>query len=221
MVIDIIKNVFLYLNRYNEYKQIDENYLDDIVSYIPEGEETPTTQRITHLEDFDFFAEIEDFLSILNVIKDEIVDFFKFFKNFTITSTGYLSAGDFNISNGLILKVNGNTLTEPIKINRESIEFQSGTYDFFVKYVPKDYTLFDDVDYGEKAFSDNIFVYGILKNFYLSKGLFEEAEIFEKKYENLILEEKKKIKNFNLKFVEWLWKKTQQNIHKKQQKFFL
>ena len=221
MVIDIIKNVFLYLNRYNEYKQIDENYLDDIVSYIPEGEEIPTTQRITHLEDFDFFAEIEDFLSILNVIKDEIVDFFKFFKNFTITSTGYLSAGDFNISNGLILKVNGKTLTEPIKINRESIEFQSGTYDFFVKYVPKDYTLFDDVDYGEKAFSDNIFVYGILKNFYLSKGLFEEAEIFEKKYENLILEEKKKIKNFNLKFVEWLWIKNQKNIHKKQQKFFL
>ncbi|MBE5756199.1 MAG: hypothetical protein E7342_00185 [Clostridiales bacterium] len=81
------------------------------------------------------------------------------------------------------------------------VKIKNGTYDFFYYCLPSNISLEDEIIYTEKEMPNRIICYGIAREICIIEGRFDEANEWQKKFEESLLKsvKPKRLKNVTIK----------------------
>ncbi len=127
-------------------------------------------------------------LRCFNLIENELaLDYLPLFAEDALeTETGALEFGSFKYKVARIIKLtdeNGESV--PFKVFPTHIKTQAGKWFIRYAYIPEEKSFTDESDYAVGA-SVLLFVYGIVAEYLLAAGAFEESAVWDKKYKETI-----------------------------------
>lgn len=166
---DIVKKVAVFLDR------------KDIIEYLQTG---ATENYLSVLEDVNLLQ------NCYNVVGEEIASLYYRFKateKFSPNLDGIIKLADFSNNPLAIISVKddkGSKVNAKILPTEIITDLKTVTVEYY--YVPS-YKKLDDIsDFQGTTITDRILCYGILTEYYLIKGGFEEANLWHGKYINAL-----------------------------------
>lgn len=190
-VIDILKQASEMLSLFDETKLLNNA-----------TEETEST-----------LLENEDIKSLFNLFKFSLQEICTNYMPIVAEFNMQTASEKYEISNLTnYIRIQGVFKNEmPVKykiINRQIIFNESDTYTIKYESYPTINSMFEEINYFQN-FSPDILVFGLTSYYTLSKGRFEEFEIFHNEYIDKA-ESLKSLKSFTIPQRRWEWKTSKE-----------